>query len=121
MHALDLLYTLYTKVNSIVSHYCELYKVGNLFQELTPVTLGRILALNKPEWGYIVLGCFGALVMGGQMPAFAVVISELLGVSENIHRRYIVCWQLIHSFLQIKIPASSNSISLKVSFTNIIS
>lgn len=42
--------------------------------------MGKIMRLNSPEWYLIMLGCFGSLINGGAMPAFAVLFAEILGV-----------------------------------------
>jgi len=53
-------------------------------EEKVDSSLGRILKLNKPETIYIILGCIGSLVNGGVMPGFAIIFSEILGVSLNL-------------------------------------
>ena len=40
----------------------------------------RIFRMNKPEWGFIILGCFASLISGGVQPAFAIVFSKVLAV-----------------------------------------
>lgn len=37
--------------------------------------------MNAPEWPYILLGSLGAIMNGGVQPAFAIIFSEILGVS----------------------------------------
>ncbi|XP_074659631.1 ATP-dependent translocase ABCB1-like [Tubulanus polymorphus] len=44
------------------------------------VSMTRLLKLNRPEWLFILLGCFSAIITGGVQPAFAIVFSEILGV-----------------------------------------
>lgn len=41
----------------------------------------RILKMNAPEWFYIIIGCIAALVNGASQPAFAILFSEIIGVS----------------------------------------
>uniref|UniRef100_A0A8C9NLU7 ABC-type xenobiotic transporter n=1 Tax=Serinus canaria TaxID=9135 RepID=A0A8C9NLU7_SERCA len=41
----------------------------------------KILALNKPEWFYVLLGVIAAAVIGAVHPAFAVVFGKIIGVS----------------------------------------
>lgn len=36
--------------------------------------------MNKPEWGFILLGCLSSIVSGGVQPAFAVVFSKVIAV-----------------------------------------
>lgn len=43
--------------------------------------LGRILKMNAPEWPFILFGSLGAIINGGAQPAFAIIFSEILGVS----------------------------------------
>ncbi|CAF1930906.1 unnamed protein product [Rotaria magnacalcarata] len=38
----------------------------------------KLLALNIPEWYYIVLGCLTAIINGGVEPAFAFILSKLV-------------------------------------------
>jgi len=47
--------------------------------DLPPVSSGRILSMNRWEWHYILLGVFGAAVMGASLPAYAVVFGIILG------------------------------------------
>ena len=44
-------------------------------------SLKRILRINASEWPFILLGCFGSLINGGVMPAFAIIFAEIIGVS----------------------------------------
>uniref|UniRef100_A0A7I4E2T3 Uncharacterized protein n=1 Tax=Physcomitrium patens TaxID=3218 RepID=A0A7I4E2T3_PHYPA len=41
-------------------------------------TMWRLLKVNRPEWGYGLLGCFGSIVSGLMNPAFALIISNVL-------------------------------------------
>ena len=43
--------------------------------------MGRVMKVNAPEWVYMVIGCFSAIINGGVQPAFAVVFAEIIGVS----------------------------------------
>jgi ATP-binding cassette subfamily B (MDR/TAP) protein 1 len=43
-------------------------------------SLKRLLAYNNPEWYFIVLGCISSIVSGAIMPAFAIVLSEVVTV-----------------------------------------
>jgi hypothetical protein len=51
---------------------------------MADVSLGRVMKMNSPEWFYIIIGCIAALVNGGVQPAYAILFSEILGVSSNI-------------------------------------
>ncbi|NXH93162.1 MDR1 protein, partial [Edolisoma coerulescens] len=55
------------------------------FQEenLPAVSYLKILALNKPEWFYVLLGVFAAAVIGAVHPAFAVVFGKIIGAFQE--------------------------------------
>ncbi|MEE6519414.1 hypothetical protein FKM82_031223, partial [Ascaphus truei] len=53
-------------------------------QELPDVTLSKILALNKPEWLYIVIGVIAAAVCGGIYPTFAVIFGKVIGAFQEL-------------------------------------
>ncbi|NXM71059.1 MDR1 protein, partial [Serilophus lunatus] len=55
------------------------------FQEenLPDVPYSKILALNKPEWLYVLLGVIAAAVIGGVHPAFAVVFGKIIGAFQE--------------------------------------
>jgi ABC-type multidrug transport system ATPase subunit len=40
----------------------------------------KLLALNKPEWIYILFGCLTSIINGGMEPAFALILSKLVSV-----------------------------------------
>ena len=40
----------------------------------------QIMALNKPEWHFIVLGCIGACFSGAVQPAFAIIFTKAIVV-----------------------------------------
>ena len=57
---------------------------NNMFshQDKVPeVSFLRVLALNRSEWYLILFACIAALGNGAIQPAFAIVFSEILGVS----------------------------------------
>ena len=39
-----------------------------------------MLAMNKPEWIFIVIGCVACICNGGIQPAFGIVLSKLTAV-----------------------------------------
>jgi len=39
-----------------------------------------MLKMNKPEWFFIVAGCFACLINGGIQPSFGIILSELIAV-----------------------------------------
>ncbi|XP_018426935.1 PREDICTED: multidrug resistance protein 1B-like [Nanorana parkeri] len=48
-------------------------------EDLPGFSLGKILALNKPEAGYIIIGVIAAAVSGGIYPTFAVIFGKVIG------------------------------------------
>uniref|UniRef100_A0A8C9NMX6 ABC-type xenobiotic transporter n=1 Tax=Serinus canaria TaxID=9135 RepID=A0A8C9NMX6_SERCA len=59
-------------------------KTYNFFlqeENIPDVPYLKILALNKPEWFYVLLGVIAAAVIGAVHPAFAVVFGKIIGVS----------------------------------------
>ncbi|XP_074754153.1 ATP-binding cassette sub-family B member 5 isoform X2 [Athene noctua] len=52
-------------------------------ENLPDVPYSRILALNKPEWLYILLGVIAAAVSGGVHPAFAVLFGKIIGAFQE--------------------------------------
>ncbi|KFQ98266.1 Multidrug resistance protein 1, partial [Nipponia nippon] len=52
---------------------------GEFHEENLPaVPYSRILALNKPEWLYVLLGVIAAAISGGVHPAFAVIFGKII-------------------------------------------
>ena len=41
----------------------------------------KLLALNKPEWFYILFGCLTSIINGGMEPVFALILSKIVSVS----------------------------------------
>ncbi|XP_029444907.1 multidrug resistance protein 1A-like [Rhinatrema bivittatum] len=52
-------------------------------KDLPQVSLAKIMALNKPEWAYIVCGVIAAAIAGGLYPAFAVVFGKVIGAFQE--------------------------------------
>ncbi|XP_059674811.1 ATP-binding cassette sub-family B member 5 [Gavia stellata] len=52
-------------------------------ENLPAVPYSRILALNKPEWLYVLLGVIAAAVSGGVHPAFAVIFGKIIGAFQE--------------------------------------
>lgn len=50
-------------------------------EEVEPAPVARILKYNQPEWPYMLLGSLGAAVNGSVNPIYAVLFSQILGVS----------------------------------------
>ncbi|XP_076808163.1 ATP-dependent translocase ABCB1-like [Clavelina lepadiformis] len=68
-------------------------------EDLPEVAFSRIMALNKPELFYIIVGCCGAAVNGGVQPCFAILFSEILNVfslnDEDLQRSQITLYSLL--------------------------
>ncbi|NWZ66808.1 MDR1 protein, partial [Acrocephalus arundinaceus] len=57
---------------------------GEFYEEnLPPVSYLKILALNKPEWFYVLLGVIAAAVIGAVHPAFAVIFGKIIGAFQE--------------------------------------
>ncbi|XP_010174504.2 multidrug resistance protein 1 [Antrostomus carolinensis] len=52
-------------------------------ENLPAVPYSRILALNKPEWPYVLLGVIAAAISGGVHPAFAVIFGKIIGAFQE--------------------------------------
>ncbi|XP_017679387.1 PREDICTED: ATP-binding cassette sub-family B member 5 isoform X2 [Lepidothrix coronata] len=52
-------------------------------ENLPDVPYLKILALNKPEWLYVLLGVIAAAVIGGVHPAFAVIFGKIIGAFQE--------------------------------------
>lgn len=52
-------------------------------------SLKAVLKLNKPEWPQIVIGCVTSLIMGGAMPAFALLFGGIIQVLGSDDATYI--------------------------------
>ena len=44
----------------------------------------RVVKMNSPEWPFIAIGCFAAMCNGVVQPGFALIFSEVLGVSSKL-------------------------------------
>ncbi len=47
---------------------------------LLPASKMRVLRMNSPEWHFILLGLIAAFVMGGSLPAYAVLLGDVIGI-----------------------------------------
>ncbi|NXC04269.1 MDR1 protein, partial [Orthonyx spaldingii] len=57
---------------------------GEFYEENVPaVPYSKILALNKPEWFYVLLGVIAAAVIGAVHPAFAVIFGKIIGAFQE--------------------------------------
>jgi hypothetical protein len=50
-------------------------------EEQYDAPLSRIIALNKPEWLHVLVGCVAAAAVGFTLPLFAILFGEVYGVS----------------------------------------
>jgi len=48
------------------------------------VPMRQLLALNKPEWYFVVLGIFAAAILGAAQPTLSIVFSTMLEVCMRI-------------------------------------
>uniref|UniRef100_A0A8B9D157 Bile salt export pump n=1 Tax=Anser brachyrhynchus TaxID=132585 RepID=A0A8B9D157_9AVES len=70
----------------------HLFHESNLFfqepvvveEDIKPVPFTRILKYNASEWPYMVLGSLGAAVNGAVSPLYALLFSQILGVSNEL-------------------------------------
>ncbi|XP_063158096.1 ATP-binding cassette sub-family B member 5 [Candoia aspera] len=58
-------------------------KKDHVEEALQEVPYTRILALNKPEYCYIVVGIIAAAIGGGVVPAFAVLFGKIIGAFQE--------------------------------------
>ncbi|NXB51636.1 MDR1 protein, partial [Leucopsar rothschildi] len=57
---------------------------GEFYEEYLPaVPYLKILALNKPEWFYVLLGMIAAAVIGAVNPTFAVIFAKIIGAFQE--------------------------------------
>ncbi|MBN3305635.1 MDR1 protein, partial [Amia calva] len=59
--------------------------------KVPPVSFLKVLKLNLPEWPYIVVGIFCAIINGGLQPAFAIVFSKIIGVKKMPFLTAVLC------------------------------
>ncbi|NWR05352.1 MDR1 protein, partial [Paradoxornis webbianus] len=52
-------------------------------ENLPAVSYLKILALNKPEWFYVLMGVIAAAVIGAVHPAFAVIFGKIIGAFQE--------------------------------------
>lgn len=46
----------------------------------------RAFQLNRPEWGFIAIGCISSFVSGAVQPAFSIVFSKVIAVFQLCDR-----------------------------------
>lgn len=52
-------------------------------EDVEPANVTRILKYNSPEWPYMMFGSLGAAVNGAVSPLYALLLSQILGVSHD--------------------------------------
>uniref|UniRef100_A0A6Q2ZE04 ABC-type xenobiotic transporter n=1 Tax=Esox lucius TaxID=8010 RepID=A0A6Q2ZE04_ESOLU len=81
------LFLLYHVHTVFVMQFSFLIDNGSLQKEdesnLPDVPLSRILAMNKPEWPYLLFGVLASLVGGGVYPCVAILFAKIIGVSDS--------------------------------------
>jgi hypothetical protein len=48
--------------------------------------LKKVLALNKPEWHFILAGCIASIITGASQPAISIIFSKVISVSNTVFR-----------------------------------
>eukprot|EP01114_Cavostelium_apophysatum_P013606 TRINITY_DN332_c1_g1_i3.p1 TRINITY_DN332_c1_g1~~TRINITY_DN332_c1_g1_i3.p1 ORF type:complete len:879 (-),score=350.80 TRINITY_DN332_c1_g1_i3:104-2740(-) len=46
--------------------------------EKSPAPIRRVISMMRPMWGYLVLGCFGALIAGSAFPLYGFIFSKII-------------------------------------------
>lgn len=59
-------------------------------EEETAYSLRRIMQLNSPEWLSIVVGVLCSMAAGVCQPAFTLILTEYIRVSQHLIPRYII-------------------------------
>ena len=57
---------------------------------MEPGPVMRVLRYNRPEWPYMLLGSLGAAVNGSVNPIYAILFSQILGVSIGFKYYYLL-------------------------------
>ncbi|MBN3283765.1 MDR1 protein, partial [Polyodon spathula] len=89
----------------IKSLYCKYlhYLFSNTLSLEKDVPFTKILALNKPEWPYLLAGLIAAIIGGGVYPAFSIVFAKIIGVfaepDPDIKREKTIMFSLIFLLL----------------------
>ncbi|XP_049836465.1 multidrug resistance protein homolog 49-like isoform X2 [Schistocerca gregaria] len=73
--------------------------------------LGRILALNKPEWAYVMIGCIASALVGTSFPMFAVLFGEVYAILSLPDSDYVTAQTKVYAiyFLGIGVIAGVGS------------
>ena len=49
-------------------------------EDLSDVSIGRLLEKNKPEAGFIFIGCLASICVASMMPILAILFGKVLGI-----------------------------------------
>ncbi|NXG33987.1 MDR1 protein, partial [Dromaius novaehollandiae] len=71
------------QISSMFAHSESAHRGLSVEENLPAVSYSRILALNKPEWLYVLLGVIAAAILGGVHPAFAVIFGKIIGAFQE--------------------------------------
>lgn len=78
-------------------------KLTSQTEESYPAPASRILKLNRPEWGYVLIGCIASVLVGSSFPMFAVLFAEVFDVLKGNDPDEIRSQTNIYNFLFIGI------------------
>ena len=70
-------------------------------EELKKVKFKELLALNKPDWPFVVVGVIASAFIGIFFPAMAPLFSELLRVGHTQTHAHTIIWLLSCSFVDL--------------------
>uniref|UniRef100_A0A674BGE1 ABC-type xenobiotic transporter n=1 Tax=Salmo trutta TaxID=8032 RepID=A0A674BGE1_SALTR len=72
-------------ISSDLLHHVGLWSFSFVIDdnEAPDIPFTRILALNKPEWPYMLVGTLSSLVGGAVYPCVAIIFAKIIGVSQK--------------------------------------
>uniref|UniRef100_A0A8B9EE26 Uncharacterized protein n=1 Tax=Anser cygnoides TaxID=8845 RepID=A0A8B9EE26_ANSCY len=74
-------------------------------KKIPPVPFLKIMALNKTEWPYFVVGTLCAIINGALQPIFSVIIADVIGVSIKQIIKNLACMLYLLSLFMVFINA----------------
>uniref|UniRef100_A0A8B9EE87 ATP binding cassette subfamily B member 4 n=1 Tax=Anser cygnoides TaxID=8845 RepID=A0A8B9EE87_ANSCY len=80
-------------------------KAVQLDKKIPPVPFLKIMALNKTEWPYFVVGTLCAIINGALQPIFSVIIADVIGVSIKQIIKNLACMLYLLSLFMVFINA----------------
>ena len=79
-------------------------KVDEEDDALPPPPVIRVLKMNSPEWPFLLIGALSAAAAGIAMPAFAIIFSRLLRVSQlqslTVEQMTVLVFHLVYTIAQ---------------------